>query len=293
MRSVSLGIMAYNEGATIGRLLDAVLAQNLVSARLDQIIVVASGCTDATVDIVRRFAARDGRIQLLIQQQREGKAAAINCFLQHATGEIVILSSGDVVPDDGALEALISPFTVPSVGMTGGRPVPINSQRTFLGYAVHLLWDLHHRIALQHPKLGEVVAFRRLFESIPADTAVDEASIEALVRQNGLQLRYVPEAIVRNKGPETVRDFLKQRRRIAAGHCCLSRTRGYAVSTLSPIRILRALLSEQHWGPRECLWTAGTVLLEVAGRMLGHYDHYIRKKNPYIWDIAESTKTWT
>lgn len=293
MQSVSLGIMAYNEAATIGRLLGAVLGQDMVSGRLDQIIVVASGCTDRTADIVRGFAARDSRIRLLTQQKREGKASAINLFLQHATGEVVILSSGDVVPEGGALEALIGPFADPVIGMTGGRPVPVNSRRTFIGHAVHLLWDMHHLIALQNPKLGEVVAFRRLFQSISPDTAVDEASIEALVQQNGLQLRYVPEAIVRNKGPETVRDFLKQRRRIAAGHCCLSRTRGYAVSTRSPIRIAWVLLAIPHRGLRDCLWTAGTVLLEVTGRLLGYYDYYIRKRNHSIWDIAESTKTWT
>ena len=47
---------------------------------------------------------------------------------------------------------------------------------------------------------------------------VDEASIEAIVRAAGLELRYVPEAVVRNKGPETVADLVRQRRRITAGH---------------------------------------------------------------------------
>jgi hypothetical protein len=27
-----------------------------------------------------------------------------------------------------------------------------------------------------------------------------------------------------------------------------------------------------------------------VGRLLGYYDLHIRKKNPFIWDIASSTK---
>ena len=46
--NVSLGIMAYNEEANIGQLLQAVLNQRFVTARLKEIFVVASGCTDRT-----------------------------------------------------------------------------------------------------------------------------------------------------------------------------------------------------------------------------------------------------
>ena len=42
-----------------------------------------------------------------------------------------------------------------------------------------------------------------------------------------------PDAVVLNKGPETVDDFLKQRRGIFAGHIYLKETLGYKVSTMS------------------------------------------------------------
>ena len=31
-------------------------------------------------------------------------------------------------------------------------------------------------------------------------------------------------------------------------------------------------------------------MLEMIGRGLGYYDFHVRKKNPFIWDIASSTK---
>jgi len=152
------------------------------------------------------------------------------------------------------------------------------------------MWRLHHKIALSTPKLGELVAFRSLVKEIPVDTAVDEASIEAIIRKAGYELRYVPDAVVRNKGPENIRDFLKQRRRIAAGHKHLMIEEHYEVSTMDPKKIVKLLLKEHAWGLKNTLWTFGAIMLEIIGRGLGYYDFYVRKKNPFIWDIAASTK---
>src|SRR5260370_37203979 len=87
-----------------------------------------------------------------------------------------------------------------------------------MGYAVHLLWRLHDRVARIPPKLGEVIAFRNVISGIPTTSAVDEISIQALISQLGYQLLYEPAGIGYNKGPLTIRDVLKQRRRIDAGH---------------------------------------------------------------------------
>ncbi len=282
--------MSYNEEVNIGHLLQAILTQQFETACLKEIFVVASGCTDRTEQIVRKFSEKDERIKLLVQNQREGKASAINLFLSRVATDIYILESADTIPKEGTLEKLIVPFQDSRVGMTGAHPIPINTRDSFIGFAVRMMWSLHHRIALDTPKLGELVAFRGFVKGVPYDTAVDEASIEAIVKQAGYELRYVPEAIVRNKGPENIKDFLKQRRRIAAGHLHLARTQNHRVSTLSIRKIFGHLRQEVVWKPKELLWTVGTLLLEAIGRLLGYYDFSFKKRNPYIWDISVSTK---
>lgn len=285
-----MGIMAHNEGANIGNLLRRLTDQEFTRGKLTEIFVVASGCTDRTEGIVLEFAALDPRIRLLTQPRREGKASAINLFIAAATGDVLILESGDTFPEQNTLDRLVAPFNDPTVGMTGARPVPVDLQQTFMGYAVHLLWQLHHRIALTAPKLGELVAFRNFVTAIPVDTATDEASLEAIVAGAGYQLRYIPDAIVRNKGPETIRDFILQRRRIACGHLHLRKREHYRVSTSSPFAILKILLRGHSANPRDILWTLTTVGIEALSRLLGFYDYCIMKKNPVIWDIAASTK---
>lgn len=290
MFNLSIGIMAYNEEANIGRLLDSLLAQRAALCSINEIYVVASGCTDDTETVVEEYTRRDKRVKLLIQKEREGKASAINLFLSKAKGDILILAGADTALEKDTIDNLVKPFSEPTIGMTGGHPIPVDSADNFIGFTVNLLWRMHHRVALEHPKMGELVAFRNIVKTIPHDTAVDEASIEAIITKLGYRLKYADDAIVYNKGAEGVRDFIKQRRRIAAGHLHLKLSQGYSVSTTSYKSTLRPFLDEIWSEKGRILWIVGAVFLEFYARYLGYYDFYIKKKNPFIWDVASSTK---
>ncbi len=174
--------------------------------------------------------------------------------------------------------------------MTGAHPIPVNSKKHFIGFAVNKLWSLHHLMALDSPKCGELVAFRNILTQIPEYTAVDEAVIESLIRETGFKIVYVPEAIVKNKGPETVKDFIKQRVRIAAGHKHLCSTKGYKVSTLKPKKILPYIFKDFRWNPKEIVFTSYLIALEAISRIIGALNFYLRDKNPYIWDVSFTTK---
>lgn len=290
--SISIGICVYNEEKNIRSLLNSLLNQK-TTKNIKEIIVVSSACSDRTDEIIENdFLPSYQKVVLLKQEKREGKASAVNLFLEHASGDIVVVESGDTIPAEDTIENLTEPFKKPKVGMVGGRPSPVNDPNTFMGFTVHLLWDLHHKLALKHPKLGELVAFRKnLIKRIPTDTAVDEAFIEALIKEKGYELKYVPSAIVYNKGPETIADFLKQRRRIFAGHLHLKKTRGYMPSSMK-LNILKLVLEGIKFNPKEILWLFGAMLLEFYGRLLGSYDFFIKNKNPFIWDIANTTKDY-
>jgi hypothetical protein len=91
--------------------------------------------------------------------------------------------------------------------------------------------------------LGEIVAARAgLMCPLPEDSAVDEASIEALLMQQSYKLQYVSEAVDVNRVPANVREFVRQRRRFAADHSWMRDTRAHALSNLDWKRILRLAL---------------------------------------------------
>ena len=290
MLSCCVGVMAYNEEANIGNMLDALCQQRLQSVRIAEIVVVASGCVDGTEEIVRQFCQRDSRVRLISQQRREGKSTAINSLLRDTNEEIIALANADAIPAPNAIEHLVAPFGDPEVGMAGGHAVPTNDRHTFMGYVVHLLWRLHHEVSLRRPKMGELVAFRGFFHQIPADSAVDEASIEPLIRGQGLRLLYVPDAVVYIRGPETVSDFLKQRRRIHAGHIYVRDTLGYRVSTMNGFRVLPLLLSAAEPDWRYFFWAPWAIALEILGRLLGTWDYRVWRRKHCVWDVVETTK---
>ena len=127
-------------------------------------------------------------------------------------------------------------------------------------------------------------------EKIPKYTAVDEAVIEGIFQRQNKKLAYAKNAIVYNKGPETIKDFIKQRRRIAAGHRHLNVTTHYEVSTQKLGNIFPNVLSTQRWTPKEVLFMLFLMIIEAYSRFMGMFDFYLRDKNPYIWDISETTK---
>ena len=286
----SVGITAYNEEANIGRLLQAVIDQRLFEVQITDIHVVASGCTDRTEEIVRAFMEQDPRIQLHVQEKREGKTSAINVFLAHAAEKVCVLESGDTLPREDTLEKMVRMFRDPAVGMTGAQKVAVNTPDHVVGVLSHLRLQMEHQLCLEIPRLGELIAFRKVFDQIPPDIAMDEAFVEALIIRRGMQVRYAPDAVVYNMGPETVTDFVTQRRRNYAGHLYLKDKYGYRVSSLENKRVVRIALQEV-WGAVRLVTTLGVLaILEIYSRILGAWDYRVRKKKHVVWDMAWTTK---
>jgi cellulose synthase/poly-beta-1,6-N-acetylglucosamine synthase-like glycosyltransferase len=286
----SVGITAYNEEANIGQLLQAMLDQRLHSVEISEVIVVASGCEDRTMDIVQEYMAKEPRVKLIVQECREGKTSAVNLFLQKAQEDICVLESGDTLPGEDSIEKMVRMFEDPQVGMTGAHKVPVNAPQQVIGYLSHLRLKLEHQLCLEIPRTGELIAFRKVFDHIPPDVAMDEAFVEALIVKRGMQVRYAPEAVVFNMGPETLGDFVRQRRRNFAGHLHLKDKYGYKVSSLENSRVLRIAL-EEVWGALRLIYMlAALASIEALSRLLGAYDYYIKREKHVVWDMAWTTK---
>ena len=286
----SVGITAHNEQANIGKLLAAMLAQKLETVAITEIIVVASGCTDNTVPMIQEYVAKDSRIKLFVQEKREGKTSAINVFLQNAQEEICVLESGDTLPREDTIENLVKLFADPRVGMTGAQKVPVNVPEHIVGYMSHLRLRMEHQLCLEIPRTGELIAFRHVFAQLPPDVAMDEAFVEAIVIKRGLEVLYAPDAVVYNMGPETIGEFIMQRRRNYAGHLHLKRKYGYRVSSLDTTRVLRIGFDE-IWNALRLIWTLVALAgVEALARVLGMYDYYVKGNKHVVWDIAWTTK---
>jgi glycosyltransferase involved in cell wall biosynthesis/O-antigen/teichoic acid export membrane protein len=286
-RDVAICLPAYNEGNNIGKLLRSLLKQRTKTVRISRIVVVSSASTDNTDEIVQRFAEKDSRVRLVREESRNGKASAINTFLAESDEPIVVVQSTDTIAHRDCIENLCRPMIADGqIGMTGGAPIPENDPNTFLGYVVHTWWWFHRHI----PRFGEIIAFRNILPTISSKTAVDEAYIQAKFVQMGYKVVHVDDAVVYNKGSDTVADIIKQRRRIYNGHSRLQKEENVRITHMTK-STLKLLLFEYKLGHiKHLVWLAGGVMIEVIAQLLGRYDKYFKKENPVVWDIATSTK---
>lgn len=287
---ISIGVTSFNEEQNIERLLRSLIEQKLKSALISEILVISSGSTDATDEIVKKLSKKNPKIKLLRQKKRIGKASAVNLFMSYAKEEVVILSSADLLIPKDTVEKIIRPLRDHDIGIVGSHPIPVNDKNSFFGFAAHLMWGLHHQISLKNPKMGEFIAFRKIFKRIPLTSAVDEASIEALIRGQGYSAFYAPSAVIYNKGAENLSEFIARRRHIYAGHLETKNEYSYKVSTINVSKILYALIKNFEFSKQYIFWTPLVIFLEAFCRLLGLLDYKFYPKKHVIWEVTPSTK---
>lgn len=294
--NVSILVPAHNEAGNIENLLASLLAQETHEARIIEIVVVASGCTDETAPLARRVARGRPGVHVIVQERRGGKVAAINEFLlkHDKRAEVIVCTSADLWVAPDVVEKIVQKLKAePHVGMVGARPVPDNDPSTRMGKMVQVLWELHHRIAENEPKMGELVAFRAdLVDRVSEISVVDEASIEDIIRGQGYDLGYVGDAIVTNHGPESLPEYFEQRRRIARGHYWLKFAFGYSVATMKKGTLLKeaaALFAKEDAKGKQAL--AAAIGVEIAARAAGFVDARIVGGRHRTWTPLASTKT--
>ena len=241
---VSVGICAFNEAARVGCLLESLLTQPVPAMfELEEVLGVASGCTDGTEGVIREVAAADARVHLIHEAERRGKASALNRILERYRGDILFLVNADARLAPGSLANLLQPFGEhPEVRIACGAAVP-EPERGIPHTVEQVLWDLHNRLlAVQSTgKLGnhccdEFMAIRRGFvDSLPRDLINDGAYLGVLAALAGQTVRFCEDACVWVRTPRSVRGLLQRRRRILRGHRQVRRVLGASPHTLESL----------------------------------------------------------
>ena len=180
----------------------------------------------------------------------------------------------------------MAPFKDPSVGYTGGRPVPLDGRDTFWGYAGHVIWALQSYFASQEGgKLGgEINAFRTgLVKYIPADIINDDLYLQLAIEKQGYKAVYVPDAVIFSRTPRSIKDYIRQRRRVRVGHMQIKKKIGVSAATADPIAGLRVVL-------RQIVWLLMILAIEGSAYVLAFIDYYRNKLPTKGWPVARTTK---
>jgi hypothetical protein len=293
------GIVAHNEELTVRSSIRSLLSQRLPDGvRWDRLWVVASGCTDATVDRVESLARVDPRVGLVVEPDRRGKAQALGEVFARATGHALVLLNGDAVAEPGAVAALLARAPPPGRPYAVmGRPVTPAKRGRLLEEAIDLQWELHHQFHLETlgSGRGNHLSDELLLVGLPGVPGIprgivnDGSYFGAYLAARGGLLAYAPEARVRVAVPSKTVDHLGQRRRIQWGHVQVARLAGQRPTTFptlfrkdpsSALALLRRTLSGRPHAARSM---GLLVSLEVAAAGLATWDRFARGRDHVRW----------
>jgi cellulose synthase/poly-beta-1,6-N-acetylglucosamine synthase-like glycosyltransferase len=289
---ITIGIPTYNEEKTISKAIYSMLRQ---ISKKDELIVVASGCTDKTVSKIKKI--KDQRVKLIIEKERNGKSSAINLIIKNARGDIIVQTDGDVIVEKSAVKNLLKYFKNKKIGGVSGNPIPLIPKNNIFYDWTLMSYRRAGELREQESKLGSfwhmsgyLLAFRKdALNEVPFAKGAVDAWMGRIIQQNGYKIVYEPKSKVFVNAPLTINDFINQKSRVRAGYYFLIKKFGVAP---------RSITREIFWFPKEII---NVPLFRWHKFLLSGFIYlfswikgwYLAKKNKslsQIWKVPMSTK---
>ena len=238
--TVAVVIRCFNEEAHIGRLLTGVVRQTHVP---EQIVVVDSGSTDASVAIASAFPAEI----VPIAPEAFSFGRALNFGIEKVDADVVVLASAHVYPVyDTWIERLVAPFAAPEVDVTYGRQqAPAHgrfSERRILARWFPPVSEDRQR----HPFCNNANAAIRkeAWDGRPYDeklTGLEDVDWAKKALAAGQAISYVAEAPVIHGHEESFSQTVNRYRREAVAHKAIYNDQRMGVLTATRLGLANAL----------------------------------------------------
>jgi biofilm PGA synthesis N-glycosyltransferase PgaC len=240
---VSILMVVRNEEEVLECKMKNLLELDYPPERL-QIVVVSDGSTDRTADILRQYA-RDSRVQVLLNQLSNGKAAGLNDAVSLAQGEVVVFTDARQKIESDALRLLMEGFADPDVGCVSGELMLGDPKSGECVNGMGLYWRVEKQIRQLEARSGSAVgatgalyAVRRgLVPVVPSGTILDDVYVPMEVVRRGKRVIFEPRARVWDLpflGAE--REFARKVRTLS-GNYQLVQLAPWLLSSSNPVRL--------------------------------------------------------
>ncbi len=231
--SVSILIPAHNEEIVMAATLDAMLALDYPRDRME-IIVINDGSTDATGEIVARYAQQDDRVVLHNVPKGEGgkgKSRALNLALSIARSPFIAIYDADNTPAPDALKYLVAQLLLhPELGAVLGKFRTINKDRNLLTRFINIetlsfqsmlqagRWRLFRIATL--PGTNFVIR-REVLDQLGGwdeEAITEDSELSIRMYMNHWRIKFIPYAVTYEQEPERWDVWLRQRTRWVRGN---------------------------------------------------------------------------
>jgi cellulose synthase/poly-beta-1,6-N-acetylglucosamine synthase-like glycosyltransferase len=293
---ISIIITSYKEPKTIGKAIRCIALPDC------EIIQISPDSETLNAGLKVAQELNLGKNFKQIKDPYKGKPHALNMAFKKASGDILVLTDGDVFFDKNAVSELIKPFKDKKVGGVTGRPVSRDKKDNMMGYFGNLLSDAAHhkrmktlKKGLFFPMSGYIMTIRNYGIELPKDVLSDDAYISYFVVNKGKEIAYAPKAKAFVKYPTNLNDYYKQKVRSLGGYLQLEK---YGViKNEKKTRTFKDELS-YFWFPfsyasniKEFFWSKLLFPIRIVTWIKIFFDRKVFKKDfEKSWIRIESTK---
>ncbi len=260
--SLTLIVAAYNEEQVIEEKIKNTLLLHYPENKF-RIIFITDGSTDKTASIIANYP----QIQLLHQEGRSGKIAAVHRAMQHVQTEIVVFTDANTFLNKEALLRIAKYYVNPKVGAVSGEKRVHIEDASDATAGEGFYWKYESKLKKWDAELysvvgaaGELFSVRtNLYEPVEPDTLLDDFMISMKIAMKGYKIAYDPDAYAVESSSENLKEELKRKVRIAAGGIQSTiRTR----KLFNPF--FRPLLGFQYISHRVLRWTITPFLMLLS-----------------------------
>jgi poly-beta-1,6-N-acetyl-D-glucosamine synthase len=302
--TVSLIISAYNEEKVIAEKIENAFQVDYPREQME-IIIVADGSTDRTVEIVRSYEARG--VRLVFQPQRRGKIDAMNRAAPFASGEVLVFSDADAMMEPQSVRRLIANFADPKVACVGGikkireaSSVQAKGESAYWRYEAYLK-RLDSEINTAIGAIGELFAIRReLWRPMETDLLIEDFVLTMKLVERGWRVVYEPGAVTwENASSSLQAEWIRRVRMAAGGFQAIGRLKGMlnplrgfssfqyishkVLRWLSPFFMILAFLA--NWGLLHSPFYRWLLIGQIAFYLLSLVGYGLLRKGIRFWFV--------
>jgi glycosyltransferase involved in cell wall biosynthesis len=144
MKTLTVGITAFNEQANIKNLIKSVLRQKEISFKLKKVLVVSDGSTDKTELIVKKITDHNSKVFLIADRQRKGKTCRLNELYKLNNSNFLLTLDADILlSSDMEIEKMIKYFSNKKTQVVAANLVPVQPEGFWANviYTIYKIWD--------------------------------------------------------------------------------------------------------------------------------------------------------
>lgn len=218
---VSFIVPCFNEADIVEEKALNTLQLNYPKDKL-KIYFITDGSNDGTPQVLSKFS----EIKVLHQDERRGKAAAINRAMDIVQSEVACFSDANTHLPQDALVKMMKHYADPMTGAVSGEKRVFKNEKDnasasgegfywkYESFLKRLDSDFYSLVGAA----GELVSFRKnAYTRLEEDSVLDDFMISMRIAADGYRVIYEPDAYAMETASASVKEELKRKVRICAG----------------------------------------------------------------------------